>query len=91
MEENSTLSISLIESGSNFESNQTEISYDSFGAEANLTYETENISDSGVINSIDNEINTTGIMINDFLKFLINMKIISKNFSKVKSLMIWKT
>ena len=65
LEENSTLSISLIESGSNFESNQTEISYDSFGAEANLTYETENISDSGVINSIDNEINTTGIMINE--------------------------
>ena len=65
LEENSTLSISSEESGSNFESNQTEISYDSFGAEANLTYETENISDSGVINSIDNEINTTGIMINE--------------------------
>ena len=65
LEENSTLSISLEESGSNFESNQTEISYDSFGVEANLTYETENISDSGVINSIDNEINTTGIMINE--------------------------
>ena len=65
LEENSTLSNSLEESGSNFESNQTEISYDSFGAEANLTYETENISDSGVINSIDNEINTTGIMINE--------------------------
>ena len=64
LEENSTLS-TLEESGSNFESNQTEISYDSFGAEANLTYETENISDSGVINSIDNEINTTGIMINE--------------------------
>ena len=62
LEENS---ISLEESGSNFESNQTEISYDSFGVEANLTYETENISDSGVINSIDNEINTTGIMINE--------------------------
>ena len=65
LEENSPLSISSEESGSNFESNQTEISYDSFGAEANLTYETENISDSGVINSIDNEINTTGIMINE--------------------------
>lgn len=65
LEENSTLSNSLEESGSNFESNQTEISYDSFGVEANLTYETENISDSGVINSIDNEINTTGIMINE--------------------------
>ena len=65
LEENSPLSISSEESGSNFESNQTEISYDSFGVEANLTYETENISDSGVINSIDNEINTTGIMINE--------------------------
>lgn len=54
LEENSPLSIS-----------SEEISYDSFGVEANLTYETENISDSGVINSIDNEINTTGIMINE--------------------------